>query len=1328
MTPDASRAVGPLSARRLAPIVVVLAAALAGTSALACTSASALVTHKYEPVLSTTLNENGAKGDTYNLQADSGHLWTWNGLIDEYDASTGAPIPPPVGQEENGVSKGLYTQFGIAHANEKEQIYTPASSPSGLALAVYGRSEGLLGVWTGASTPNKSFVVSEGQQIGSIGGPAADNSTSMGDPARGDVYVPTYTSYYYNRPEYDVVYVFEPQANGQEPAAPVATLTGTCETPSSCSGVEAFSRPYEVEVSALNGDVYVVDGREKIDVFEPLPLHQYRFLRQLSGPPPTDAFGGIEEIALDNGVGQGAGDLYVAESYGDRISEFNEEGQFLGYISNLQLEYGVHGVAVDSEDHEVFVGSGNVAAYSPNVVIPDVVSKPASEVEPLSAQVNGEVNADNEGEASCVLKWGPSKAFGEEQRCTEKVSGGSFTPVHATVSGLTPDSKYFYRLEAENANGKNEGEESQDQEFVTAGPGMHGDSVAYVASTSATLDARIDPHGATSTYHFQYGTSTEYEKQIPAVAEAIGAGQEDVEVENHLQGLAPNTVYHYRVVVESKIEVKPGTFEVQTFVEPDQTFVTQPVGTAFSLPDGRQWELVSPVDKHGTVIAPSGDSVGVQEAAASGAAMTYSASLPTEENPAGFAYSEQVLSTRGAGGWSSRDISPPHAEATGLPNHKDYLAVSDDLSLSLMEPTGPFTSLAPEVFPLDTEITPYLRHNSTCQSEPATCFQPLVTGAEGYADVPPGTKFGAEAFGVEFRGASGDLRHVVLQSTAQLTSLGGDLTEWSAGEPPAEELKPVSVVGEPGNESAVGDAELGFQNTVMRNAVSANGSMVVWMDFDGKHLYLRDLALGRTVQLDAPEAACAAAKTCGEREADPIYQAASADGTRVFFTDPQHLTSDAGGHGVFETDLYECEITVTEGKPACTIHDLTPVENGENAKVQFTIAGVSEDGSWVYFAAAGVLGETAKEGALPGICTTQPAPSGKCVNLYVRHDGPAGWEPPRLVALLSADDSPDWNGGGWATDHLTARVTPNGEWLTFMSDRNLTAYNNHDAVSGVPDEEVYLYHANASGPGKLVCASCNPTGARPSGVNGEEINQHSALEQVGNIWGGEHEDHWLAAAIPGWDRYGGFDDSIYQSRYLSNDGRLFFESPVSLVPQDVNGAWDVYEFEPAGIGSCTAHAASFSEASGGCLGLISSGRSPHESAFEDASEDGSDVFFLTAEKLTLEDIDTSVDLYDAHVCTSMLPCPNEPAPTLECTTADACRAAPAPQPAIFGAPASATFIGPGNPVAESPPSIVKGANKGAAKCGKGRVRKKGRCVRATRSKRSRKASHHGRAR
>ena len=47
--------------------------------------------------------------------------------------------------------------------------------------------------------------------------------------------------------------------------------------------------------------------------------------------------------------------------------------------------------------------------------------------------------------------------------------------------------------------------------------------------------------------------------------------------------------------------------------------------------------------------------------------------------------------------------------------------------------------------------------------------------------------------------------------------------------------------------------------------------------------------------------------------------------------------------------------------------------------------------------------------------------------------------------------------------------------------------------------------------------------------------------------------------------------AIYQSRYLSNEGRLFFNSSDGLVPRDVNEQEDVYEFEPVGVGALSGH-------------------------------------------------------------------------------------------------------------------------------------------------------------
>ena len=71
---------------------------------------------------------------------------------------------------------------------------------------------------------------------------------------------------------------------------------------------------------------------------------------------------------------------------------------------------------------------------------------------------------------------------------------------------------------------------------------------------------------------------------------------------------------------------------------------------------------------------------------------------------------------------------------------------------------------------------------------------------------------------------------------------------------------------------------------------------------------------------------------------------------------------------------------------------------------------------------------------------------------------------------------------------------------------------------------------------------------------------------------------------------------------------------------------------------------------------------------------------MTTGKLTPQDTDGAYDVYDAHECTSESPCftPASASPT-DCTSPEACRPAPAPQPSIFTAPASATFNGPGKP-------------------------------------------------
>ncbi|HEY5195189.1 MAG TPA: hypothetical protein VIJ39_15145 [Solirubrobacteraceae bacterium] len=1264
-------------ARRLMLLTLVAVSAMVGCLVFVGLAAQAAVTHDYlsqitEVPTGPGVGIPGPVTELDSMTVDSGDLWvaehvsgTSNYRIDEFNDSTGAfiaqlPQVPDIEEFSRGVAVGHTTGEPVVYVGGVERV---AGEPEGV-VAVFNKS-GFQAAWTG--TPAGSFGSRGVHDV------AVDNSTSLTDWAAGDVLVATGAA----------VDVFRPRAGGSEEY--VTQITGV-------SPSEPFSDAERVAVDEANGDVLIVN-EGAVDVFAPSALAgEYEFLRTITGPPPTGTFGGIRNLATDGSDG----DVYVAEE--NIVDEFSLEGAYLGRITGADTPAGgfktLFSVAVDPLTGDVFVGDyreeegGVIDVFGAGIVIPDVTTGSVSGLTATGAILNGTVNPDKAGGGSCEFVWGTSTGFGEVTPCTALVGEGeAAVAAQASLSELQPDTTYYYRLQATNANGTNPGEGSQDRQFTTPGPGLNGESAADITSTSATLDATLDPDGATTSYYFEYGTSNGYGSEVPVLSgatpygEAIGSGEGNTEVSQHVQGLLPATIYHYRVVAVSEL-----TGGRQTFYGVDQTFTTQTTGGELTLPDGRQWEMVTPPQKEGADFEPIGES-GVIQASVNGDAIADLAHSPTEAKPAGYALSVSVLSTRGVGGWSSQTIAPPHVEATGLGigNGDEYRFFSEDLALGVVQPFGGFLALSPEA----SESTAYLHsdyldgevsdHCESSYQSASSCFQPLVSAA----NVPAGTHFGETEedecdhirCGPQFVGASPDAEHVVLSSPAQLTETSTEgqnaLYEWNAGSLALVSILPAGEINEAGGSVAY-EVVLG-QDQAARHAISNDGSHIVWEGRTGRtetlHLYLRDTTQGETVRLDLPEGGS------GTGSSAPGYMTASADGSRIFFTDEAGLIGESSPGG---RDLYEYDLNAPAGS---RLRDLSVDTHAGEAADVASVIGASEEGSYVYFTAAGALAR----GAAAGECGGNSHSSGdtSACNLYVSHDGTTA-----LVAALSQEDFPDWSGGGEALGKLTARVSPDGGWLAFMSQRSLTGYDTSDAVSGRPDEEVYLYDAEAQREGRpsLVCASCNPTGARPVGVEYEKVN--GALVGGDRVWDGTSG---IAANIPGWTPFS-LGESRYQSRYLSDSGRLFFNSIDALAPQDVNGAEDVYEYEPPGVGSCAQSAETFSERSGGCVGLISSGSSSEESAFLDASETGGDVFFLTKAKLVSEDFDTSLDVYDAHECTPQTPCfPVASVAPSACETGEACKPAPTPQPAIFGVPASGTFSGSGNVVVQSGVKVVVGS-------------------------------------
>ena len=947
-----------------------------------------------------------------------------------------------------------------------------------------------------------------------------------------------------------------------------------------------------------------------------------------------------------------------------------------------------HGLALNpGESKTVYVSSGPDAAagvvqFYSVVTVPAVHSLAPSAVGAGSATLNGTVNAAGEAVRGCFFEYGETTAYGQRAQCEGEVPADSRDhAVHAKIE-VEPGKAYHYRLVAFNANDEQEPEQGAD---VALGPPLlSGESSVEVGSRTATVQALVDPHSVDTRVRVEYGPSSEYGEMTGELD--VGAGGVGQLVAVALEGLSPSTTYHYRFVAENALG--EGAAAV---VGADRVFSTQGAG-AFRLPDGRSWELVSGRDRHGAAIEPlagsyaAGDEI---QASAAGGAISYLTNNPLEA-VAGFPEFAQVLSTRSSSGWVSHDLSVPHSGTVQLGSSvtegREYRYFSEDLSQAAVQPQGPFEPCqsaqgAPQpcVSPQASEQTAFVQDLQT------GVFTPLVTGCPSlaeeeaghacpqavaeHADAPAGTIFGQPGecppfpfCGPRFEDATPDFSHVVVGSPVSLSGPGAanaNLYEWSAGS-----LRVVGegVLGAAGNQYSTDD----------RHAISDDGSRVFFTETGTHELFVRDTLSGELLQVDAPQPECLHKGECAPGGGE--FQFASANGERVFFTDAARLTPGAG-----TSDLYECRIIETAGRLSCDLSDLTPANAGESAGVQEIVIGASEDGSNVYFVANGVQGDGAQHGATPGDCEVEePTASSQHCNLYVSHEGVT-----KLVAVLSGMDNPDW--GALYLRAPTARVSPNGRWLAFMSERSLTGYDNRDAVSGEPDEEVYLYDAATE---HLTCASCVPTGARPRGRIYENLTGQGLENTLVGGFKTWYSDAWLAANIPSWTPQS-YHNAVYQSRYLSDEGRLFFNTLDGLVPKDTNSQQDVYEYEPEGVGPATARcqpsAASGSEVykpqheykteegqsgteGAGCVALISSGTSGEESAFMEASQTGSDVFFITSAHLVPGSVENGTSLYDAHECTTSSPCASETEAPPSCTTAEGCRAAPEPQPSIYGPP------------------------------------------------------------
>jgi len=469
---------------------------------------------------------------------------------------------------------------------------------------------------------------------------------------------------------------------------------------------------------------------------------------------------------------------------------------------------------------------------------------------------------------------------------------------------------------------------------VAAAPLISVLSVSNVSSASATLKADVNPEGSVAHYRFEYGTSACSGSPnpctfVPKPEGEIPAGNLAVHLVTDVVELNPATIYHFRVVARNGEVTR----------SPEFLFATS--GAAVEgLPDGRSYEQASPTDKDG------GDAVGkagLVKAAENGSGISFGNTFGVPGGKGAQAL-PSFLALRGAGesGWATQGLLPPEdlgqrAQVQGwLPDfsrtYSNAARLGNPRKKALVEQST--AGAPPRIIAAYTQNAEYSYvgdspDGSTVFFESKARLEKKEGGAlvEGTIDGKPNL--------YAWDRATGEVHLAGAVNTGKAPT-GGTFAgpyDWSKGTTAATLRE--------------GGAARGYylQGT---HAITAAGD-VYFTEAGTGQLYLRENPTQSQSAMEGEKCleedkACTIHVSASQRTvADPAgsqpaaFQAASADGSEVFFTSAEKLTNESN------TGPDQPEAAISLGSSSTGA-----IEN--TSLVKKHALGVAVDGSHIYWA------------------------------------------------------------------------------------------------------------------------------------------------------------------------------------------------------------------------------------------------------------------------------------------------------------------------------------------------------------------------------------------
>jgi hypothetical protein len=972
--------------------------------------------------------------------------------------------------------------------------------------------------------------------------------------------------------------------------------------------------------------------------------------------------------------------------------------------------------------------------FTTTTAVKETVTGAATNITPNSVTLNGSFNADGVN-TTYYFEYGPTNTYGTKFPLPSPpgAAGGNAVgsvPVFQNITGLEPSSSptgktYNYRIVAVNSFGTTNGD-NKTFNTLPAVKGLVTEPATEVKASSVRMHGTFDPNGIATKYYFEYGPTVAYGSYapVPPPGEEGGATVGPKAVNALVTGLEAGVTYHFRLTATNVFGTTQGLDQV--VVPNDQPTISGDIATEINTDGALLRANINPnalsTDYHfeygdedcSITVCESGPVVNI-----GAGKVAVPVQLVVDGLVPGSAHHFRVVATNARGTTEAVDHTfkafPLESGVDNCPNvlvrkqtgagiaprcrAYELVSAADsggyDIESNLVAGQHPLGG-----YPrADGKVAYTVRYGAIPGSG-----NPTNRGGDPYI-----ASRGESGWTTEYVGFQADGTPSLLPFSSTLAGADDALTTFAFSGP--EICDPCFSDGSQNIPLRMPDESLikGIAGSEGAGPLNTAGTIAKRLSADGSHF-----VFGTTTKLEP----------AGNSGSLSIYDRnLDASTTQVVSTLPNGTTMP--GAGVEQLDISENGSRILIGRLVGTdpagnkSYDLYMHVGTDPKSVLIAdttngvlYSGMNSDGTKVFFTSADSLADDADAGAdlyradvTPTVATVARVSTGtegtgnlNSCDPVANADG-NNWNAVGVASTDGCGVVAIAGGGGVASgDGTVYFLSP--EKLDGAANGTLNAPNLYVAEPGSSpefvttldsDNSLILHGVSDAGQRDTADLQVTPDGqfgvfATKLPLTGAEVNGHVEIYRYGVAGGG------LACASCTPTNGAPSTDTGLTSNALNiaDDGRVFFTSSEPLVLRDTNHLKDVYEWD------------------GTDVWLISTGLDTNDSGLLTGTANGRDVYFFTRESLADQDLNGgAMKIYDAREGGGFLYNP----PPRECVASDECHG---PSSAVPPPPPINTYEG-----TEEPQPPIRASSNGKKGCKKGFVKKRGRCVKRSKSKQNR---------